>query len=174
MNESVNLTNCDREPIHIPGNVQSFGFLLTLLSDFTICMASDNVGSFLGGDVADLLQRPLAEVFSGGAIETIRNRVDQLGGPDSTERVFGVEIQPGKPLYDLSIHFSGAYLVIEAEPSVIEAGVNSSELVRLMLERIRKTRGMAELAREAARQLKVLTGFDRVMVYQFHPDGSAR
>ena len=41
-----------------------------------------------------------------------------------------------------------------------------------MLERIRKTRGMTELAQEAARQLKVLTGFDRVMVYRFHPDGS--
>ncbi|MBC9883667.1 GAF domain-containing protein [Bradyrhizobium sp. INPA01-394B] len=172
MNEAVDLTNCDREPIHIPGSVQPFGFLLTLLSDFTICMASENAGRFLGDDVADLLQRPLAEVFSAAAIEIIRNRVDQLGGPDSTERVFGVEIQPGKPLYDLSIHFSGAYLVVEAEPSVIEAGISSGELVRLMLGRIRKTRGMAELAREAARQLKVLTGFDRVMVYQFHADGS--
>ena len=172
MNEAVDLTNCDREPIHILGNIQPFGFLLTLLSDFSICMASENAGRFLGGDVADLLQRPLAEVFSPAAIATIRSRVDQLGGPDATERVFGVEIQSGKPLYDLSIHFSGAYLVVEAEPSVIEADVNSGELVRLMLERIRKTRGMTELAREAARQLKVLSGFDRVMVYQFHPDGS--
>jgi len=172
MNEVVDLTNCDREPIHIPGSVQPFGFLLTLLSDFTICMASDNAGHFLGSDVADILQRPVSDFFSPAAIETIRNRVDQLSGPDATERVFGVELQSGKPLYDLSIHFSGAYLVVEAEPSVIEPDINSGELVRLMLERIRKTRGMTELAREAARQLKVLTGFDRVMVYQFHPDGS--
>lgn len=172
MNEAVNLTNCDREPIHIPGSVQSFGFLLTLLSDFTICMASDNVGSFLGADVSDLLQQPLSRVISEAAVETIRSRVDHLSGPDATERLFGVELQAGKPPYDLSIHFSGAYLVVEAESSVNEPGVNSGELVRLMLERIRKTRGMTELAREAARQLKVLTGFDRVMVYQFHPDGS--
>ncbi|GGI26471.1 HWE histidine kinase domain-containing protein [Bradyrhizobium guangdongense] len=172
MNETVNLTNCDREPIHIPGSVQPFGFLLALLSDFTICMISDNAGEFLGGDVTDFLQRPLAEVFCAAAIDTVRRRVDQLGGPDSTERVFGVEIQLGRPLYDLAIHFSGAYLVVEAEPSVIEPGVNSGELVRRMLERIRKARGTTELAREAARQLKVLTGFDRVMVYQFHPDGS--
>ena len=172
MNEAVNLTNCDREPIHIPGSVQPFGFLLTLLSDFTICMASDNVGSFLGADVSDLLQQPLSRVISEAAVEAIRSRVDHLSGPDATERMFGVELQAGKPSYDLSIHFSGAYLVIEAEPSVNEPGVNSGELVRLMLERIRKTRGMTELAREAARQLKVLTGFDRVMVYQFHPDGS--
>lgn len=172
MNEAVNLTNCDREPIHVPGSVQPYGFLLTVLSDLTICMASENAGSFLATEVADLLQQPLSRVFSEAAVETIRRHVDHLSGPDATERLFGIEIQTGKPPYDLSIHFSGAYLVIEAEPSVEEPGVNSGELVRLMLERIRKTRGMDELAREAARQLKVLTGFDRVMVYQFHPDGS--
>jgi light-regulated signal transduction histidine kinase (bacteriophytochrome)/CheY-like chemotaxis protein len=31
---------------------------------------------------------------------------------------------------------------------------------------------LTELAQEAARQLKILNGFDRVMVYRFHPDGS--
>ena len=50
MNEEVNLTNCDREPIHIPGSVQPFGFLLAVLRDFTIGMASDNVGGLLGAD----------------------------------------------------------------------------------------------------------------------------
>src|SRR6201999_1869771 len=36
----------------------------------------------------------------------------------------------------------------------------------------RKTREVVDLAQEAARQLKILNGFDRVMVYRFHPDGS--
>jgi light-regulated signal transduction histidine kinase (bacteriophytochrome) len=31
---------------------------------------------------------------------------------------------------------------------------------------------LTALAQEAARQLKILNGFDRVMVYRFHPDGS--
>ena len=54
---------------------------------------------------------------------------------------------------------------------MIETDVNSGELVRLMLARP-QDQGITELAQEAARQLKVLTGFDRVMVYRFHPDGS--
>src|SRR4029078_11409785 len=45
-------------------------------------------------------------------------------------------------------------------------------MVRLMLNRLRKTKGVTELAQEAARQIKIMTGFDRVMVYRFHPDGS--
>jgi light-regulated signal transduction histidine kinase (bacteriophytochrome)/CheY-like chemotaxis protein len=172
MNEQVNLSNCDREPIHIPGSVQPFGFLLTLLSDFTICMASENAGDFLGTDCAALLQKPIVDVLSESAVETIRARVDYLSGPDAVERIFGLQLQPGKPPFDLAIHFSGAYLVVEAEPSVIEPDVNSGELVRLMLARLRKTKGLTELAAEAARQVKVLTGFDRVMVYRFAPDGS--
>ena len=149
--------------------MQPFGFLLTLLSDFSIVIASDNVADYLGADFSDVLQRPLTEVFSEAAAAAIRARADYLSGPDAVERMFGLELQPGGKLFDVAIHFSGAYLVVEAEPSVTEVGVNSSELVRLMLGRVRKTRGMAELAQEAARQLKILNGFDRVMVYRFHP-----
>jgi light-regulated signal transduction histidine kinase (bacteriophytochrome)/CheY-like chemotaxis protein len=172
MNQQVDLSNCDREPIHIPGSVQPFGFLLTLLSDFTIVIASDNTGDFLGNDIGSILQKPLAEVFSAAAVAAIRARVDYLAGPDAVERMFGLELQPGGKPYDIAIHFSGAYLIVEAEPSVVEPDVNSGEMVRLMLARVRKARGLTELAQEAARQMKILNGFDRVMVYRFHPDGS--
>src|SRR6201996_846581 len=172
MNEQVNLTNCDREPIHIPGSVQPFGFLLTVLSDFTIVIASDNVADYLGADYSNVLQRPLSEVFSEAAVAAIRARVDYLSGPDAVERMFGVELQSGGKLFDVAVHFSGAYLIVEAEPSVVEPDVNSGEMVRLMLGRVRKTNGLTELAQESARQLKILNGFDRVMVYRFHPDGS--
>lgn len=172
MNEHVDLTNCDREPIQIPGSVQPFGFLLTLVSDFTICMGSENAPLFLGHDLPWLLRRPLAQVLAPAAVEAIRTRVDYLSTPDAVERVFGVDLQGDGRQFDLAIHFSGAYLVVEAEPSLIEPGANSGELVRLMLSRIRKTTGLIDLAQEAARQLKILSGFDRVMVYRFHPDGS--
>ena len=172
MNQHVDLSNCDREPIHVLGSVQPFGFLLALLSDFTICMASANVADYLGGDPSELFQRPIADVFVKDAVAAIRTRVDYLSGQDAVERVFGLILQDGGKPFDVAIHFSGIYLVIEAEPSVVEPGLNSGELVRLMLGRIRKTGTVLELAQEAARQIKILTGFDRVMVYRFHPDGS--
>lgn len=172
MNQQIDLTNCDREPIHIPGSVQPFGFLLALLSDFSVCIASDNTARFLGREADDILNQPLAAVTSPETAAAVRARVDYLAGPDAVERIFGVQLQPDGDLFDLAIHFSGAYLVVEAEPSVAEKDINSGELVRLMLGRIRKTVGTLDLASEAARQLKILTGFDRVMVYRFHADGS--
>jgi light-regulated signal transduction histidine kinase (bacteriophytochrome) len=138
MNKEVNLTNCDREPIHIPGSVQPFGFLLALLSDFSVAIASTNVSAWLGFDHAELLQRSFADVFSSSAVAAIRTRIDYLSGEDAVERMFGVTLQDGGKPFDLAIHFSGPYLVIEAEPSVVEQNVNSGELVRLMLGRVRK------------------------------------
>ena len=95
MNKQVDLTNCDREPIHIPGSIQPFGFLLGLQSDFTVCMASENVADYLGRDCADIFQRPVAGVLSKAAVDAIRARVDYLSGPDASERIFGVPLQDG-------------------------------------------------------------------------------
>ncbi|WP_375413471.1 HWE histidine kinase domain-containing protein [uncultured Bradyrhizobium sp.] len=172
MNEQIDLTNCDREPIHIPGSIQPLGFLLALQSDFSICMASENAPSFLGRELSDILERPLADVLSSAAVDAIHARADCLADPDAVERAFGIALLDGGPRYDFAVHFSGAYLVIEAEPSVIEPDVHSGEVVRLMLGRVRKTKGVVQLAQEAARQLRILNGFDRVMVYRFHPDGA--
>jgi light-regulated signal transduction histidine kinase (bacteriophytochrome) len=172
MNVQVDLTNCDREPIHVPGSVQPFGFLLALLSDFTVCIASENVGAYLGFDHREILQRSPSDVFLESAVNTIRGRVDYLAGKDAVERIFGLQLQKDGKLFDVAVHFSGAYLVIEAEPSVVEADLRSGELVRLMLGRVRKAATLNDLAQEAARQMNILTGFDRVMVYRFHPDGS--
>lgn len=172
MNSSVDLTNCDREPIHIPGSVQPFGFLLALLPDFSIGIASKNTTAFLGRDYKELLRRPIDEILTDEAVASIRERIDYLTGKDAVERMFGLVLQENGPRFDIAIHFSGAYLIVEAEPSVAERNVNSGELVRAMLARLDKISDLRLLCQEAARQVKVLTGFDRVMVYRFHADDS--
>ena len=45
---AVDLTNCDREPIHVLGSVQSFGFLIALTADWLVSRASANIESFIG------------------------------------------------------------------------------------------------------------------------------
>jgi chemotaxis family two-component system sensor kinase Cph1 len=44
----VDLTNCDREPIHIPGKVQSHGFLVAVdAKTYNITYISQNIAAFL-------------------------------------------------------------------------------------------------------------------------------
>lgn len=41
---AVNLTNCDREPIHVLGTVQPFGFLIALTADWLVSRVSAKIG----------------------------------------------------------------------------------------------------------------------------------
>jgi light-regulated signal transduction histidine kinase (bacteriophytochrome) len=53
---SVDLTNCDREPIHIPGSIQPHGCLLACNSDVSsIRRHSTNAAAMLGPRAASWL-----------------------------------------------------------------------------------------------------------------------
>jgi two-component system, chemotaxis family, sensor kinase Cph1 len=51
----VSLSNCDSEPIHIPGKIQSHGFMFAVDRNFIIRFFSDNTATFIPLMTADLL-----------------------------------------------------------------------------------------------------------------------
>ena len=61
---TVDLTNCDREPIHVLGTIQDFGILIAVSADWLIARASANTGVHIGVEAEDMLGRPLMEIVS--------------------------------------------------------------------------------------------------------------
>ena len=169
--DQVDLTNCDREPIHIPGLIQPFGFLLALSSDWLIARASANTAAFIGQPPEELLGRPVADVLGAEAIHAIRNRVALLRGADATERLFGLALAGIERPFDVALHLADSGIVIEAEPCQPEMG-DGAGTIRSMMARLDQARGMEAFLREGARQVRALTGFDRVMVYKFDAEGN--
>ncbi|MCJ2032929.1 HWE histidine kinase domain-containing protein [Methylobacterium sp. J-068] len=169
--ETVDLSSCDREPIHVLGAIQPFGFLVAVSPDWIVVRASENAARWLGHSDADLLGLPLSDLMDAEAIHLIRGHLQALRGPDAIDRIFGTALQPGGSSFDIALHISGGSIVIEAEPSVSEH-LDAGNLVRSMVGRLQQTVGFDPFCREAARQMRALTGFDRVMVYRFDPDGS--
>ena len=167
----VDLTNCDREPIHILGAIQPIGFLLALTADWMIARASANTIDFLGLAPADLFGKPLQQVFSARAVHDLRNRAAMLRVSDAVERLFDCAIVDDGPAFDIALHFSNGQVVIEAEPASGEHG-DASGMVRSMISRLDQCADFASFYREGARQVRALIGFDRVMVYRFAADGS--
>lgn len=168
----VDLTNCDREPIHLLGQIQPFGFLLAVTSQWTVAHASDNAQAFLGHRLEHLIGEPLTEVLSGHAIHEIRGRLQIMRGADSVERVFNLPLRVGGEPFDVAVHYSGDLLVIEAEPSRAESSLEAASAVRSMANRVAERKTIEEIVHEAARQVRALTEFDRVMVYRFDQDGA--
>jgi light-regulated signal transduction histidine kinase (bacteriophytochrome) len=169
--QAVDLTNCDREPIHILGAIQPIGFLLALTSDWLIARASVNTGAYLGHEPDALLGRPLTGLASAKAVHDLRNRSSILRGPDAVERLFDCELIEGQGRFDLAIHLSGGQIVIEGQPAATEHG-DATGMVRAMITRLDQADGFDAFFKEGARQVRALIGFDRVMVYRFAPDDS--
>lgn len=169
--DPVDLTNCDREPIHILGAIQPIGFLIALTADWIVARASENLADFIGLTPAEAIGRPLADIFRAGAVHDLRNRTAILRGPDAIERLFGTELVDGRGAFDVAVHFSGNQVVVEAEPSTGEFG-DVTGMVRSMITRLDQCGDMPTFFREGARQVRALVGFDRVMVYRFAADGS--
>lgn len=169
--QQVDLTNCDREPIHILGAIQPIGFLLALTPELKIERASANAERFLGIGPDDLLGKSLDEILSSAAVHNLRNRLALLAGDDAVERIFGCELRSDLPPFDIALHLSGGKIVLEAEPASDEHG-DATNTVRSMVARIDRTLSLADFLNEGARLIRAFTGFDRVMVYRFAPDGS--
>ncbi|MEC3951248.1 HWE histidine kinase domain-containing protein [Sphingobium sp. HWE2-09] len=166
----VDLTNCDREPIHVLGMVQPFGFLMALTADWLVSRVSTNIAQFIGLTPDEMLGKPVHMLLDGEAIHALRNRITLLRGPDSVERLFSIPLIEGGPSFDVAVHFSGQLVVIEAEPAAHDE-MEASSTVRSMVSRLAQTDTMTAFLRDGARQVRALTGFDRVMVYRFADGG---
>ncbi|KQN26702.1 two-component system sensor histidine kinase/response regulator [Sphingomonas sp. Leaf33] len=169
----VDLTNCDREPIHALGGVQPFGFLIALSPDWLVKRASANVADVFGIAANDLLGAPLVEYLAAETIHVLRNRLTMLRGEDAVERVFGLPLRDGEDArYDFAVHMVDGTIVIEGEPSSATPTSDPAGTIRAMMARLDETKEMTAFFREGARQVRAITGFDRVMVYKFDADQS--
>lgn len=166
------LTICDREPIHLLGAVQSFGFLVAVSSDWLVSRVSENLAEHLGMPWRDALGRPLDTLMSEQAVHDIRNRLALLQGEDSVERLLRIRLRPDLPEYDVAIHFSYSLIVIEGEPSAPVGHEDIGITVRSMLMRQSQALSMQNFQLSAVRQIRAITGFDRVMLYRFDQDGA--
>ncbi|WP_265570307.1 HWE histidine kinase domain-containing protein [Sphingomicrobium nitratireducens] len=168
----VDLTNCDREPIHLLGAIQPIGFLMALSSDWMVMRASTNVSQYLPTTAEDMIGHPASDFITGEAIHALRNRLALLRGDNAVERLFDVELTEQGARFDAAIHMNEGVIIVEAEPTKEKSYGDATGTVRGMVSRLDQADDMEGFFREGARQVRALTGFDRVMIYRFDKDGS--
>ncbi|XDA99008.1 HWE histidine kinase domain-containing protein [Sulfitobacter sp. LCG007] len=171
LNASVDLTNCDREPIHLLGNVQTFGALIAVSADWIVQHASMNTAEILGIEASEMIGRPLGMFFPKFTVDRLREKISSTSQEDSVARMFGAELFEDRRLYDVSTHQSDMSFIFEFELKATDPVQKELELVAPMLKRVSRHDDLVAASKEAAAQLRALTGFDRVMVYQFAPEG---
>jgi light-regulated signal transduction histidine kinase (bacteriophytochrome) len=156
------LAACDREPIHIPEAIQPHGMLLVYdPAGGEIAARAGDLGMLETANADDL------EQLLGETLDSVAARVATTG-----PTALGVVPFEGE-VFDVVAHRSGIYLVLEFErsASMITAGT-ALGLARGFAMKLEAAQNFTEACAQAAEAVHTLTGFERVMVYRFLPDGS--
>ncbi|WP_238373198.1 HWE histidine kinase domain-containing protein [Heliomarina baculiformis] len=171
--EKYDLNNCDREPIHILGQVQSYGCLIAVSSDWMVTHASENCADLLNLDTDRLVGSRFIEILPSETVHHLRTRMQVLSYQTAAVRVFAYPAFEDDRLFDISISQSDQNIIFEFEPRVDSVQkVRDGSEVRALIGRVKRHETIDMMAREAARSIKILSGFDRVMAYRFNEDGS--
>ena len=171
----VDLTNCDREAIHIPGSIQPHGAMLVCDLNGLICHASANAKAMLGCG-HDPVGRTLSDIIGSQAAHDLRNEATKTGG----SHIAGVLLNRTLPgidhLLDVSIHHHKDRMFVEFEPSADdgEAGPSAIDLTQSLIRRISLESDVTAIAATGAKLARTMLGYDRVMVYQFLHNGAGR
>ncbi len=173
--DRVTLTNCDREPIHIPGAILPHGAML-VLDDATlrVLQAAGDTQGLLGRSIASLLDRTADDLFSIDQINRLRGL---CGEPDLTKPRHLLDpilrVRPERPL-DASAHCVDGALVLEFEAAEMGDPFVADPLsaVQLMVEGFSSAPSLFSLCQMATASVRRVAKYDRVMIYRFMADGS--
>jgi PAS domain S-box-containing protein len=163
------LGQCEKEPIHIPGAIQSHGLLIVAdKHHFGIRYISKNWEDLLEKEAGHCLQLPLSEVLGDQLSLALR----ELLSDDTNSYYRPTELSYWKHEhgnYLVLFHLRDELLILELEPQQ-EAPKRASfqwlDRYQNMVDEV----SLQEMLEESAREIRRLTGYDRVMMYRFHPD----
>jgi light-regulated signal transduction histidine kinase (bacteriophytochrome) len=162
----ADLSNCEREEIHLAGSIQPHGALLVVSEpDHVVIQASANAASFL--NLTHVLGQSLSDLDGDVLIQILPHL-----GPTAQGMPIGVRCMIGTPAqpFDGLLHRPPeGGLVIELERA--GPSVDLSRPIASALDKIRTASSLRALCDETATLFQDRTGYDRVMVYRFDDEG---
>ena len=173
--EPLDLTNCDREPIHIPGRILPHGVMLVLHPDnLTIEQVAGDAAGILGRSPEEILGQPLDRLCSAAQVEHLR-RLREVSDLRRSRHLLDplLRIRLDRPL-DASVHLSGEALVLELEDADLEDrhAIDPLACVQDMLDGLERAPDLQAFCQLAADRVRSVARYDRVMVYRFGTDDS--
>ena len=165
---SVDLDSCAAEPIRIPGAIQPHGCLLVVDPvQFGVLNRSDNCRDFLGFDVP--IGTRLEDLPD--AVEILARVRQWIAGG---ERTLLALVTLGAKVLQMNAHQSGQGLLLEFEhpPQPGQSTLDGLyPRLRDFLDRISAADDVAKISEATVKEVRALTGFERVMLYSFDEQG---
>ena len=167
------LSECEREPIHIPGRIQPFGVLLTVdPENLTIQNISENCLKLWDRHSFALLGRNLTEFLSDNDLQALKAMLgDEASEAHPPLRLTLAFDEYIKREWEVRVHRYQDVHYLECEPAAAAKPAADDRdwqiRVRGAVQALQSTASLQHLCDEAVRHVQALTGFGRVMVYRF-------
>ncbi|MDO5654951.1 MAG: ATP-binding protein [Flavobacteriaceae bacterium] len=172
--KNYNFQDCHEEKIHIPGHIQSFGYLVVFDFDSRIIKyASTNITDLFGTEAELLLGKKLADFpliydILYNAETSINFRIEQ-----PRNKIYQPEIlwiNDKKYYYQL---YSFNNLIYSEFEEVLDNSTNRNILLNLGND-ILRVETEEELWQSLVDEINEIIEYDRVMIYKFLSDGSGK
>jgi two-component system, chemotaxis family, sensor kinase Cph1 len=158
---SLNLTSCELDPIHAPSAIQPFGALIAIENNF-IVLASENCESVLGIPADNLLGKPYREVLGANCellLEAVNARVDP-----TVPTI--VKLAASKRWISATAFRLSNRIIIECE-LIEDDEIHEIACLKFVTQ---KHETVLSYMAFVAEGLRIITKFDRVMIYRFAED----
>ncbi|MCA1854973.1 GAF domain-containing protein [Massilia oculi] len=174
--DTLDLSRCADEPIRTPGSIQPHGFLLTLGSALQVLQASANLADWTGVAARDVVGLPLAAVVGEAAMERIAAEIaatELIARPS----YIGTVTTANGAHFDVLAHAWDGVTILEFEGVNRRRAADFRNLYPLVgdfLVKVNQAATIPALSDLAARRVREVSGYGRVLVYQFDADGHGR
>ena len=175
--QTADMTNGEQEPIHSPGLIQPHGVLFVLQEpQLEILQVSNNTFQMIGLHPQELLNKNLRDLLDSrqiGAIEKCLSEDFENSNPLKAL----IRNQDMSSSFDGIIHRSHGLLILELEPTQIEEDVDFFSfyhLVKSPVAKMQNASSLQNLSQVLVKEVRRLTGFDRVVIYQFNAEENGK
>ncbi len=166
--DNITITNCDAEPIHIPGSIQSYGYLLALnKTDNTIQYCSENCTALFSKPLNQILSRPFSEFFNK---EDATSFAAYAAKTENAVKPFAFSV--GNQSFHVTAFSTKENIVMEFElfsPEGFELPDLFFQTKRFAYS-TKRADNLQMLCQDVADETRTITGYDRVMIYRFDKD----
>jgi len=165
---NLSITNCELEPIHIPGSIQPYGYLLAINKTFNnIEYCSENCLELFNRPLNQILGKPLSDFFRK---EDTDSFAAYSAKTEEAEKPFTFTLR--NQSYHVTAFSTKENIILEFEPFIQEG----FELPDLFFQTKRfayyteRADNLQMLCQDVAEETRKITGYDRVMIYRFDKD----
>ena len=157
---------CGSLPLHNINLIQPYGYLLVLnREDFSIIQVSENIDQLLGVSAQELVKKDFSSFIDSAQVEVLRHMSLTA---QNERRALTFSISYNESSYAGLVHYKKDYIILEIEPANQKTSfIDIFQELKNSLEQINRAVSVKEVSEISVKELKKLSGFNKIMMYQF-------